>query len=172
MHRFRGVLFIAFLFYVAAPSGVSQLRNMSEYFQDRINTDQTYFMLHDSGSADFAWASEWTNTTVQNNEDKSAMFLWHFKDGTIAYSLQEEFIGDIGKNGGFLLTDQSSNLEDVHRKPIQPLTRDNYPVKVELWVGEIADATGFSPELMGEAVCFDAQSIESNRKYHFHSCQP
>jgi hypothetical protein len=172
MRRFMGAVLLAFLLTAAVSAGISQLRNNSEYFQDRINIEQTYFVLRDTGAADFAWASEWTNTTVQNNEDKSAMFLWHFKDGTTAYSLQAEYIGDIGKNAGFLLSNQASNLEDIHRKPIQPLTRGNYPVKVELWVGEIADSTGFSPELMGEAVCLDAQSIEPNRKYRFSSCRP
>jgi len=165
-------VFLAFLLNVAAPSGFSQLWNFSEYLYDRIDTDQTYFMLHDTGTAEFAWASEWTNETVQNNEYRSAMFLWHFKDGTTAYSLQQQFIGDIGKNAGFWVTAQSQHLEDIHRNQIQPLTRNNYPVKLELWIGEIEDSTGYSPELLGEAVCLDAQSIEPDRKYHFSGCRP
>ena len=164
--------FLAFLLNVTVLPGFSQLWNNSEYSRDRVNTDQTYFILHDTGAAEFAWASEWTNSTVMNNEEKSAMFLWHFKDGTIAYSLQEQFIGDIGKNAGFLLTGQSPNLENIHRKPIQPLTRTNYPVKVELWIGAVGDSTGFSPEFAGETICLDAQSIEPNRKYLFSSCMP
>jgi hypothetical protein len=172
MRCFLGTVFLSFLLNIAAPSGFSQLWNNSEFWQDRINTDKTYFVLHDTGEAEFGWASEWTNTTVMNNEEKSAMFLWHFKDGTIAYSLLEKHIGNIGRNAGFLLTKQSSNLEDIHRKPIQPLTRNNYPVKVELWIGKVEDSTGFVPEFMGEAVCLDSQSIEPNRQYHFSGCQP
>jgi len=163
---------LAFLLNLAVPTGLAQLWNNSEYLQDRINSEQTYFVLQDSGEADFAWASEWTNGTVQNNEQKSAMFLWHFKDGTTAYSLQEKYIGDIGKNAGFLRSAQSATLEDAHRKKIQPLTRSNYPVKVELWIGEVGDSTGFSPEFMGESLCLETQSIEPNHKYHFSSCQP
>jgi hypothetical protein len=171
MRRLMKVFPLAFLLTVTASSGFSQLRNNSEYWQDRINTDETFFVLHDTGEAEFAWASEWTNSTVQVNEEKSAMFLWYFKDGTKAYSLQVELIGDIGMREGYLLTSRSSNLEDIHRNHIQPLTRNNYPVKVELWIGEIGESTGYSPELQGEAVCLDAQSIELNRKYYFKSCQ-
>ncbi len=166
------VVFLAFLLNFTTALAFSQLWNNSEYIQDRINTDQTYFILKEAGVAEFAWASEWTNDTVMNNEDKSAMFLWHFNDGTTAYSLQEEFIGDIGKNAGFLRAAQSATLEDINRKQIQPLTRSSYPVKVELWIGEVEESTGFSPQFLGESLCMDAQSIEPNRKYHFSSCQP
>lgn len=168
-HPMKGILAV-FLFCVAVPAGFPQLWNLSEYFKDRINTDQTYFILNDTGAADFGWASEWTNDTVMNNEERSAMFLWHFKDGTTAYSLQQEFIGDIGRNAGFLITGQAPYLEDVHRKQIQPLTLDNYPLKVQLWVGKMDDSKGFSPEFPGDAVCFDGQSIEFNHKYHFSGC--
>ena len=171
MRRLIEAISFAFLLTVTVSSGFSQLRNNSEYWEDRINTEETYFVLHDTGEAEFAWASEWTNTTVQINEEKSAMFLWHFKDGTIAYSLQEEFIGDIGMHTGYLLTSQASNLEDIHRKHIQPLARNNYPVKVELWIGEIEESKGYSPELLGAAVCIDLQSIELNSKYYFDSCK-
>lgn len=179
MRHLIRVVFLAFslsisalLLNFTAPWAFSQLWNISEYLQDRINADQTYFVLNETGAAEFAWASEWTNDTVQNNEDMAAMFLWHFKDGTKAYSLQEQFIGDIGKNAGFLRAAQSATLEDIHRKQIQPLTRSNYPIKVELWIGKVGDSTGFSPEFMGESLCLDAQSIEPNRKYYFSGCQP
>ena len=172
MHHLMRAVLLVFLLSAATLSGFSQLWNHSEYIQDRINTDQTYFILHETGGAEFGWASEWTNETVMNYEEKSAIFLWHFTDGTIAYSLQEQFIGDIGKNSGFLITAQSSNLEDIRRKEIQPLSRSNYPVKVELWIGEVGDSTDFSPEFLGEAVCLDAQSIEPDLKYHFSGCQP
>ena len=98
MRHLMRVAFLAFLLNLTATPAFSQLWNNSEYIQDRINTDQTYFVLNEAGAAEFAWASEWTNDTVMNNENRSAMFLWHFKDGTTAYSLQEEFIGDIGSN--------------------------------------------------------------------------
>lgn len=172
MRYLMAAVVLACMLLVTIPSGFSQLWNNSEYFQDRINTDQTYFVLHSTGEAEFAWASEWTNDTVMNNQNKSALFLWHFKDGTVAYSLQEQYIGDIGKNAGFLLTAKSSNLEDQHRNHVQPLTRTNYPVKVELWIGGVEDSTGFSPEFLGEAVCLDARSIETDRKYFFSVCRP
>jgi hypothetical protein len=165
-------LVVACMTGIAIPSGFSQLWNNSEYFRDRINTENTYFILHGTGEAEFGWASEWTNDTVMSNQNRSAMFLWHFKDGTVAYSLQEQYIGDIGKNSGFLLTAKSSNLEDPHRNRIQPLTQDNYPVKVELWIGNVDDSTGFAPEFLGEAVCLDAQSIEPDHQYFFSGCQP
>jgi hypothetical protein len=155
-----------------SPSGISQLRNNSEYLQDRINTDKTYFVLHDTGAAEFGWASEWTNASADLYSDKSAMFLWHFKDGSKSYSLQEQEIGEIGKNSGFLRTSKSTSLEDIRRKSIQPLTRDNYPVKVELWIGKVEESTGFSPETFGAAVCLNAPAIEYNRTYRFSSCDP
>jgi hypothetical protein len=153
------------------PFGISQLRNISEYTQDRINIAQTYFMLHNTGEAEFAWASEWTTATAYAADGKSAILVWHFKDGSKAYSQQGEGIGELGKNSGYLITNKSKNLEDIHRKKIQPLTRNNYPVKIELWIGEIGDSTGYSPEVMGEAACFNATTIEYNSSYHFSGCQ-
>jgi hypothetical protein len=172
MSRFMGAALLVFLMNAMNPSGFSQLRNNSEYLQDGINTDKTYFVLQDTGAAEFGWASEWTNASVDLYSDKSAMFLWHFKDGSKSYSLQELEIGEIGRNSGFLLARKASNLEDIRRKNIQPLTRNNYPVKVELWIGKVGDSTGFSPEILGAAVCLNAQaqSIEYNRPYRFSSC--
>jgi|WetSurMetagenome_2_1015567.scaffolds.fasta_scaffold423216_2 hypothetical protein len=170
MRLLGGAAFLVFLFYAISPSGFSQLRNLSEYSQDRINTDKTYFILYDTGESEFGWASEWANMTPPTYEGKAAMLLWHFKDGSKAYSQHVEDIGDIGKNFGFLIAAKSSSLEDIHRKKIQPLTRNNYPVKVELWIGKIEDATGFSPEILGYAVCFNGPGIEYNRSYHFSDC--
>jgi hypothetical protein len=160
---------LSFLLLIS-ESGYSQLRNNSEYSQDRINTDKTYFILQDTGATEFGWASEWTNASADLYSDKSAMFLWHFKDGSKFYALQEQEIGEIGKNSGYLLARKASNLEDIHRKNIQPLTRDNYPVKVELWIGKIGDSSGYSPEILGAAVCLNSPGIEFNRPYHFSSC--
>jgi hypothetical protein len=171
MHRFWRFGLPAFLLIIAVPSGFSQLRTNSDYSYDRINTEKTYFILHDAGAAEFAWASEWTYATVDSNSEKAAMFLWRFKDGSIAYSEQTELLDNMGKNRGFLLTSRSANLEDIHRKKIQPLTRNNYPIKVELWVGQINDSTGYAPEFLGETLCFDAQSIEPDRQYYFSSCE-
>jgi hypothetical protein len=155
-----------------SSSGSAQLRNNSEYMQDSINPDKTYFILHDTGAAEFGWASEWSNASADFYSEKSAIFLWHFKDGSKFYSLQEQQIGEIGKNSGFLLTRKSSKLEDIHRKSMQPLTQDNYPVRVELWIGEVGDLNGFSPEIPGAALCLKApgQKIEYNRPYHFSLC--
>jgi hypothetical protein len=171
MRRLAGAAFLL-LINAISPSGFSQLRTLSQYTEDRINAEKTYFVLRETGAAEFGWASEWTHTTANANPDKSAIFLWHFKDGSKAYSLQAEDIGEIGKNAGYLLSGRSSNLEDIRRKKIQPLTRNNYPVKIELWIGKIEDTTGFSTEIMGDALCLDAQSIEYNRSYHFSSCDP
>ena len=162
-----------FLILLTNSSAFSQLRNNSEYTHDGINLDKTYFVLRDTGAAEFGWASEWTNASADFYADKGAMFIWHFKDGSKAYSLQEQEIGEIGKNSGFLRERKSSNLEDIHRKNVQPLTRNNYPVKVELWIGEIGDAKGFSPEIFGAAICLNskAETIEYNHPYHFSSCE-
>jgi hypothetical protein len=160
------------LLIVMSSSSVSQLRNISEYSQDRINTDLTCFVLHDTVAAEFVWASEWTHMTVNANESKSAIFVWHFKDGSKAYSQQGEGIDAIGKSSGFLLTNKAANLEDIQRRKIQPLTRNNYPVKVELWIGEIEDSTGYKPEAMGDEACFNSQGIEYNTLYYFSNCRP
>ena len=165
------MIFLAFLLNSASPAGFSQLRNISEYSRDRINTDNTYFVFHDTAAADFGWASEWTLYSSIDYEGKSAMFLWHFKDGSKAYARQAEDIGNTGQSLGYLIAGKSSNLEDVHGKPVQPMTRDNYPVKVELWIGEVGE-TGFSPKIRIDTACFDPQIIESNRTYYFSSCKP
>jgi hypothetical protein len=163
--------FLALLLNATSPAGFPQLRRISEYSQDRINTDQTYFVLSDTGAAVFGWASEWTIYTSMDHSEKSAMFLWHFKDGSKGYAQQAEDIGETGKTLGYLITGKSSNLENVRRKPIQPMTRSNYPVKVELWIGEVGEA-GFSPEILIDTACVHQQSIEPNRTYYFSDCKP
>jgi hypothetical protein len=73
------------MFLIAAlPSAYSQLRMHSPYDQDRINPGQTGFILHGNGMVDFLWASEWTEMTAQSFSDETAIFVWHFKDGTKA----------------------------------------------------------------------------------------
>ncbi len=171
MHHFYRIAFLVFLLSAASFSGFSQLRNLSDYLKDCINTSQTYFVLHETGTADFGWASEWTTGTVNTYVDKAAMFLWYFKDGSIAYSQQGEYVGDAGMYTGYLLTGKASGLEDASRKKIQPLSRTNYPVKIELWIGETKNKTVFTPQMRVDALCFDAQSIEYNRTYHFSNCR-
>jgi hypothetical protein len=99
------------------------------------------------------------------------MFLWKFKDGSKAYAQQGDRIGDLGQAMGYLVENHAGNLEDVHRKKIQPMTASNYPVEVELWMGEIADATGFAPESLVDKACFDAPRIEVNQTYHSSECK-
>jgi hypothetical protein len=169
MHLSSRVTLLAFILIAASPAGFSQLRKESEYSQDRVNTDHTYFVLHDTGAADFGWASEWTMYSSIDYAEKPALFIWYFKDGSKAYSQQMEDMGRAGQDLGYLVTSKSSNLEDIHRKPIQPMTRSNYPEKLELWIGEAGD-TGFSPKILIDAACFHAQSIEANRTYFFSSC--
>jgi hypothetical protein len=171
MRYCKRAVFLMLLMCSLSPFASSQLRNISEFNQDRINNDQTYFILHDSGEAEFAWASEWTTSTAYAADGKSAILVWHFKDGSKAYSQQGDGIGELGKNMGYLLTNKSHNLEDIHRKKIQPLTRDNYPVKIELWIGDIRDSTGYSPEAMGDDACFKAPKIGYNISNHFSSCR-
>jgi hypothetical protein len=169
MSYMKGAAFLLFLL-IANRTGFPQLRNISEYTQDRINPEKTYFVLHDNGDAEFGWTSEWTQMTALALDGKSAIMIWHFKDGSKAYSQQGEGIGYIGMNSGYLLTNKASTLEDIHHKKIQPLTRDNYPVKVELWIGEIGDSTGFSPEKEGDEVCFESPAIKYNVSYSFSNC--
>jgi hypothetical protein len=171
MRRYKRAVLLMLLVGILSPFAISQLRNLSEYSRDCINTAQTHFVLHDTGAAEFGWASEWTHTTANANDGKSAIFIWHFKDGSKAYSEQGDGIGEIGKNSSYLLTNASSNLEDIHRKKIQPLTLNNYPVKVELWIGEIGNSAGYSPEILGDEACFKASSIEYNTSYKFSSCR-
>jgi hypothetical protein len=164
-------IFLLLLMGSLSPFASSQLRNISEFTQDRINNEKTFFILHDTGEAEYAWASEWTTATAYAADGKSAILVWHFKDGSKAYSEQGTGIGEVGKSSGYLLTNKSRNLEDIHRKKIQPLTRDNFPVKIELWIGEIGDSTGYSPEMLGDEACFKAPNIGNNISNHFSSCR-
>jgi hypothetical protein len=47
---------------------------------------------------------------------------------------------------------------------------DNYPVKIELWIGEIDDATGYKPETKGDEACFEAPEITYNDPHYFSDC--
>ncbi len=171
MHRlFTKAALLAMFVTVMSLYGFSQLRNISEFSHDRLNPDKTYFILHDSGGAEFGWASEWTAETTLALEGKAAMLLWNFKDGTKAYAKLVDDIGNIGKNMSYLVEGKISSLEDARHKKIQPLTRGNYPVKVELWIGTIDASAGYSPETLGDAVCLDATNIEQNHSYHFAAC--
>jgi hypothetical protein len=171
MRHILSMAFLAVLLSAAIPFGFSQLRNLSEYSQDCINTHLTNFVLRENNTADFQWSSEWTHGTVNAYPDNKAMFVWHFKDGSKAYSQQGDMIGDMGQITGYLATGQSSKLEDVNRNKVQPMTSANYPVMVELWIGEIEDSTGFSPEILVDRVCYDGQSIELNLTCHFSKCK-
>jgi hypothetical protein len=169
----RPLLIAAILVWLSNAAGSSafcQLRNASEYSQDRINTEKTYFVFRDTGAAEYGWVSEWTMYTSIDYEGKPVMLLWHFKDGSTAYALQAEDIGETGRGISYCITGKSSNLEDVRRKPVQPMNRQNYPVKLELWIGEFGE-TGFTPKVLMDTVCFDQQSIEPNRTYNFSSCK-
>jgi hypothetical protein len=166
----KAAFFVAFLFTFDHP-GFAQLRYSSDYSVDRINTDQTSFTLHSSGSAEYRCASEWTTMTIQINLTKTAMFVWHFKDGTKAFARQVEYVGDIGARTEFLMINPFSELEDKQGKKIQPMTRDSFPVKVEVWIGEFGDSNGYSPESMIDKACFDSQAIEYDRPYLFKGCQ-
>jgi len=155
----------------ATPSGMAQLRTLSPYEQDRINTEHTYFVSKDERSAGFGWASEWTHMTVNAYPEKQAFFVWHFKDGSRAYARQGENIGDAGQVTSYLLKDEALNLESIEHRNIQPMTRTNYPTKVELWIGEVQNQTAFKPEVLVDSACFDAQSIEYGRTYYFSDCK-
>jgi hypothetical protein len=170
MRHCKRVVFLILLVGVLCPFASSQLRNFSEYNQDRINREQTGFVLYDTGKADYVWTSEWTHMTAYAADGKSAILVWHFKDGTKAYSQQGEGIGEFGKTTGYLIKNTSHELEDIDRNKIQPLTRDNYPVKIELWIGEIGDATGYGPEFKGDEACFQAAAIDYDISYSFSEC--
>ena len=170
MRHLKRFALLLFLLNAAALLGIGQLRNPSKYFENRINTDLTQFILHDSGNPEFTWASEWAFDTVQYNGGKAAILIWYFKDGSKAYSLQCGDVDEIGKQFDYLLTNKASYLEDIHRKKIQPLTLDNYPVKIELWLGEIGETTGYSPEMKGSEVCLNASTIKYNTPYYFSRC--
>jgi len=163
-----GVLF--FLLTALSVPGMSQLRNLSDYGQDCINTEQTYFILKDTGAAEFAWASEWTHISANNFPDKMVMVVWHFKNGTKAYSRVIESLGDAGGITGYFLTGKSSDLKDVHGKSVQLMTRENYPVKIELCLGDYSESSGFSPDTLVDTACLDAQKIDYNHAYHFTGC--
>jgi hypothetical protein len=171
MRNLIGIACLALCLNAATTPGFSQLRNLSEYSEDCIHKEKTYFTLQEKDGADFGWASEWTHTTAYAYPEKAAMFVWHFKDGSKAYVRQGDLLGDAGQATGYLLCDQSANLEDAHRKKIQPMSKTNYPVKVELWIGEIEDSKGFSPETLVDSACFGAPSIEYNHRYNFADCQ-
>ena len=167
----RGTFFLVLLSALAL-SGFSQLRNLSQFTQDRINPERTYFILHENGSAEFSWASEWTHMTANAYEDKAAIFVWHFKDGSKAYAQQGSGIGEIGKNSGYLLVEKAGDLEDIHRKKIQPLTLNNYPIKIELWIGTIKDPAEYALETLGDEACFPPSKIEYNSTYRSAECPP
>lgn len=172
MRHIFSMAFMAVLLSAASHSGFAQLRNLSEYSQDCIHINQTNFVLRENNAADFQWASEWTHTTAYAHPDKKAIFLWKFKDGSKAYSNQGDFIlGDLGKASGYLVTGQSSDLEDVHGKKIQPMTLSNYPVALELWIGEIEDSNGYVPETLLDSVCYEPQNIRLNHPHHFSGCK-
>jgi hypothetical protein len=170
MRLFSRSVLCSILFAVCS-TGLAQLRNLSQFDSDCINRKGTYFILKDSGDVEFGWTSEWTHVTSNTNDGKSAIFAWHFKDGSKAYSLQAENIGEIGMNTSYFLSAKASSLEDVHRKKIQPLTKTNFPIKVELWIGTIDKESGYAVELLGDAACFNETKIEPNRSYQFSACQ-
>jgi hypothetical protein len=172
MRPTRIVLSILFLLSLTSATGICQLRNMSEYTVDRINTDQTHFILRETGEAEYVWSSEWTTSTAYANDGKDAIVIWIFKDGTKAYCQQGNGVGEFGKITGYLITDRASTLEDIHGRKIQPLTLENYPVKVELWIGEIGKDTGYAPEAKGNEACFNAPGIQYNISYNFSGCPP
>jgi hypothetical protein len=171
MNHFTRVFLFLFLLNAGTIAGLSQLRNLSDYTENRINIEKTYFLIHDDASVEFGWASEWTHAVSNGVPEKAAFFLWHFKNGVKAYSLVLEQLGDAGMKTGYLLTGKASNLEDVRRKSIQPMTRENYPVRLELWVGTLTESDGYTLENMVDAACFETQAIESNRSYHFTHCE-
>jgi hypothetical protein len=172
MNRRIRPVFLLCLIIAAAASGICQLRNLSNYGQDCINTDQTYFVLRDNGSAEFGWASEWTHLSANNFPDKMAMVIWHFKNGQKAYSRVIELLGDAGGSTGYFLTGKSADLQDVNGKSIQPMTLDNYPVKIELCLGDIVKSTGFSPDTLIDTACLESRKIDYNATYHFTQCSP
>jgi hypothetical protein len=166
-----GVSFFALLLCAVCPPVLSQLRYSSEYTQDRINTDQTSFMLQNSGTAEYHCASEWTTATVQGYLNDTAVFQWHFRDGAKAFARQVEYVGDIGKLTEFLTVNKTSDLEDKQGKKIQPMTRDNPPVRVELWIGDFDSSAGYSTGILIDKACFDGQTIEYSQSYHFAPCK-
>ena len=151
-------------------NGFSQLRSPSEFNRDGINLENTYFVLYESGEADYGWSSQWTQSTARTYEDKIAIFKWHFKDGSVAYARQGNQIGDIGMITKYLLTDETEKLKDIEGNDLQPMTLANYPVRVELWMGEPDGQSGFKPEILVDAVCNDQESIQHGYAYYFSGC--
>jgi hypothetical protein len=162
-------VFLFLLFNTVSPA-ISQLRMHSPYEQDRINPDQTGYILHDDGTADFLWASEWTELTAQSCTHEVALFVWHFKDGTKAYTRHRDYLTDFGKNSGYLLAQKSSALEDARGNSIRPLTKNNFPIKVELWIAEVGETKEYSLKAIVDYLCLTSSSIEPNRTYHFSDC--
>jgi hypothetical protein len=154
----------------ATVSVHAQLRMHSPYDYDRINTTGTWFLLHETGKAEFTWASEWTQQTAYAFSDLSAIFVWHFKEGMKAYSRQGEFVGDFGRLTRYDLKQNQSELVDMNHHEIQPMNRNNFPVKLELWIGEVSETSGFDPQMLVHQVCFDASGIEYGRQYQFNDC--
>ena len=170
MHGFVRIALLLLLLHTGALFAFSQLRNASPYVQDRINIENTYFVLYDANEADFSWASEWTQTTARTQAEMTALFKWHFKDGSVAYTRQGQYVGDIGMFQPYLLTDESKNLKDIHGDPVQPMTLANYPVKIELWVGTAEDQKDFKPEILVDSLCFNEEKIEYGYAYYFYDC--
>jgi hypothetical protein len=169
MFRVMGKIGAAVLLVAINSLSFCQLRNISPYSADRINTDKTYFVLKDATTAGFGWASEWTQGTVQDFSEKHPFFVWHFKDGSKAYSRHDGYFGDLGQGLGYLLANESASLETATKDKIQPLTSINVPVRVELWLGE--DQAGLKPETHIDTACFEEEKIESGRVYHFSDCK-
>jgi hypothetical protein len=169
MFRMIGMVGVVLLLVAVNPLSFCQLRNISPYSTDQIDTDRTYFVMKDAATAGFAWASEWTQGTVQDFAEKHALFVWHFKDGSKAYSRHGGYFGDLGQGVPYLLANESANLETATKDKIQPLTSTNFPVKVELWLGE--DQPGLKPETHIDSACFGEEKIESGRVYHFSECK-
>jgi hypothetical protein len=155
----------------AGPFAFSQLRNTSPYVNDRINIENTWFVIYEPNEAGFGWASEWTQTTARNHAEGNALFKWHFKDGSVAFTEQVQLVGDIGMYLPYLLKEEAETLKDVHGKPVQPLTLDNYPVKIELWIGTPGESADFKPAILVESLCFNEESIEYGYAYYFYGCE-
>jgi len=160
----------SFLIHMAGYAGFSQWRSPSEYNRDGINLENTYFVLYESNEAAYGWASQWTQSTARTYEDKTAFFRWHFKDGSVAYTRQGKLIGDIGMITKYLLTDEAETLTDNMGNSLQPMTPDNYPVKIELWMGTPDKPSDLKPEILVDVVCNDQQDIQYGYAYYFFGC--
>ena len=166
----RIVLTFPLLILTIGYSAFSQLRSPSEFNRDGINLENTYFVLYESGEASYGWASQWTQSTARTYEDKIAIFKWYFKDGSVAYARQGNQVGDIGMITKYLLTDETEKLKDIAGNDLQPMTLENYPARVELWMGEPDGPSGFKPEILVDAVCNDQESIRHGYAYYFSGC--